>query len=498
VNETTKPNAQILVWQPELRPCLPCVYGPVDFREFRDQLIAIDKLLDNGGLEERFVRLADAEHGHHRSADARQRFAQTSGLALRCNLARKLTALGYREFAVRCAESGLLQWFLRINKVDNIKTPAKSTLERFDKWISAQALSAFNQNVFAAACGEQTRETALGLSTPLDDTELWFDSTCLKVNIHFPVDWLLLRDPTRTLMKATKLIRRHGLKQRMPDEPGDFLRRMNTLAMEMSAASRHADSKRARKKVLRKMKTLQQKIVAHARAHRDLLAKARAKTTLSAKQAAKVVARIDAILAQLPAAIKQAHQRIIGERIVPNAEKTLSLYEPDVAVLVRGKAGARVEFGHKLWLGETREGMIADYRLEKDAPSDPTLVTPAIERVLAAGVKLKRAWGDRGLFSKANERALEKHGIKSGLCPRDPKDLRARLESDPELGAGLRRRGATEARIAIFKNCFAGSPCLAKGFAHREQAVGWAVLAHNLWVLARRENATTASKQQAA
>ena len=180
-----------------------------------------------------------------------------------------------------------------------------------------------------------------------------------------------------------------------------------------------------------------------------------------------------------------------------DAKKTLSLYEPDVAILVRGKAGARVEFGQKLWLGETREGLIADYRQEKDAPSDTTLVPPAIERVLAAGVKLKRVWGDRGLFCKANERALEKLGIKSGLCPRDPKVLRARLESDPALGAGLPRRGATEARIAIFKNCFAGSPCLAKGFAHREQAVGWAVLAHNLWVLARRENAA-ARKQQAA
>ncbi|MCC5023100.1 MAG: hypothetical protein J6386_10025 [Candidatus Synoicihabitans palmerolidicus] len=33
---------------------------------------------------------------------------------------------------------------------------------------------------------------------------------------------------------------------------------------------------------------------------------------------------------QLPAAIKQAHERIIGKRPVPNAEKILSVYEPDV------------------------------------------------------------------------------------------------------------------------------------------------------------------------
>lgn len=109
-----------------------------------------------------------------------------------------------------------------------------------------------------------------------------------------------------------------------------------------------------------------------------------------------------------------------------------------------------------------------------------------------AGVKLKRAWGDRGLFSAANVHALEKAGIKSGLCPRDPEALREKLAGDAGFGPGLRRRGGTEARIAIFKNCFTGSPCRAKGFEHREQAVGWAVLAHNLWVLARREQAARA------
>ena len=41
----------------------------------------------------------------------------------------------------------------------------------------------------------------------------------------------LLRDATRTLMKATHLIRKHGLKHRMPQEPLEFLSEMNTLCM---------------------------------------------------------------------------------------------------------------------------------------------------------------------------------------------------------------------------------------------------------------------------
>ncbi len=66
------------------------------------------------------------------------------------------------------------------------------------------------------------------------------------------------------------------------------------------------------------------------------------------------MARIKLVLEQLPAAIRQAHERIIGERRLANEAKILSLYDDALNVMVRGKAGAQVEFGNKLWLGETR------------------------------------------------------------------------------------------------------------------------------------------------
>jgi len=107
-----------------------------------------------------------------------------------------------------------------------------------------------------------------------------------------------------------------------------------------------------------------------------------------------------------------------------------------------------------------------------------------------------------GRHSHANEKYLTAHAIKSGLCPRNPAELQKRLQEDESFRAGLRRRGATEARIAIFKHGFAGSPCRAKGFAGRELAVSWAVLAHNLWLLARlklrQDREAVAAERQAA
>lgn len=490
INATTR-TVPTIIYQPTLRPALPCVYGPVDFHVYRERLVTIDRMLVEGGVEAAFIRTAVAEDSAEwasATAAQLQSFARQSVLALRCNVARVLTGLTFRDFTVRTAESSVLQWFLRIGELDRVKVPSKSALERYSKWVSEEAMTQIHlklvtQAVTPASAGAPQ---PLGLTEVVDTMDVFLDSTCLKANIHFPVDWVLLRDATRTLMKATVLIRRKGLKQRMPQAPLQFLSDMNKLAMAMCAGGRRPDAKKQRKRVFRQMKALQNKVTRHARAHRELLAQHWAETELTEKQAQAIIERIDNILTQLPAAIAQAHERIIGERPVPNGEKILSLYEAEVEVLKRGKAGADVEFGNKLWLGETRAGLIVDFALLTEAEADTALVVPAVER-LREQLKLdvKRVWGDRGLASQKNEKALAELGVESGLCPRDPAELQRRLEADEAFRPGLKRRGGTEARIAIFKNVFTGNPCRAKGIAARKLAVSWAVLAHNLWVLAR-------------
>jgi hypothetical protein len=83
-----------------------------------------------------------------------------------------------------------------------------------------------------------------------------------------------------------------------------------------------------------------------------------------------------------PAAVKQAHERIIGERKVANEDKILSLYEPEVRVIVRGKAGAGVEFGNTLLIAEQAQGVVVDWRLyEESAPADAGQLPGSLERL---------------------------------------------------------------------------------------------------------------------
>ena len=113
---------------------------------------------------------------------------------------------------------------------------------------------------------------------------------------------------------------------------------------------------------------------------------------------------------RVPKAQKQAHERIIGERPVENADKILSLYEREVRVIVRGKAGAEVEFGNTVVLAENIQGVIVDYRLVKEqAPAESRLLMESIERVRkVAGEKLGAVVTDRGFASAANSAELKK------------------------------------------------------------------------------------------
>ncbi|MCC5021521.1 MAG: hypothetical protein J6386_01285 [Candidatus Synoicihabitans palmerolidicus] len=52
--------------------------------------------------------------------------------------------------------------------------------------------------VFIEMCGEADRASELGLAAAQPMDTCLVDSTCLQANIHFPVDWVLFRNVSRT------------------------------------------------------------------------------------------------------------------------------------------------------------------------------------------------------------------------------------------------------------------------------------------------------------
>ena len=174
------------------------------------------------------------------------------------------------------------------------------------------------------------------------------------------------------------------------------------------------------------------------------------------------------------------------------------MFDDSARVVTRGKSGAEVEFGNTLFLAEQSDGFILDWKLYKaSAPSDAKMTIESVERIKESSVEIESVAGDRGCDSANSKKFLAKSGIANNICPRNPHELIQKLESEV-FRFHQNRRSQTEGRIGIFKNQFAGSPIRNKKFEYKEISVAWAVLAHNLWVLARLEHNTEAVLKSAA
>jgi hypothetical protein len=282
--------------------------------------------------------------------------------------------------------------------------------------------------------------------------------------------------------------------------PDGFLSQINRLCMEMTQGRRRPDSEKRRKSTLRKMKRLTNVVKQHAERYgQRLRAEWQTQTDLHQGEMEQIANRIDTVVALLPLAIRQAHERIIGRRPVANKGKILSLYEPDLHVIVRNKANAEVEFGNTLYLAEQNDGLIVDWKLEKDiSHGDIAMLSPSLERVKGfMGRYPKAVATDRGFSCKASHDWLKEQGIQDAICPKNPTQLKARME-DAAFRKRQKRRAQTEARVGIVKNACMGGLLRNKGFAYRELAVTWAILAHNLWLIAGLAKVEKLPKRQAA
>lgn len=487
-----EPNNVIIGFQEMLRAQLPSVRGCKDFEQEKELLERMDRVLRMSRVDRKFLELSRealekeaAAAGKEVSGNDLERHMRHSSRALRCTVLKALLGVSFRELSKLLAHSPLYRWFCGCEDFWVIQVPSKSLLNVYARWLDAPAMEAVLKMLTCAMTSEQEARW-IGLENSLEPTVVWVDTTCVKAMVHYPADWVLMRDGVRTIVKSILTIRRHGLCRRMPP-PESFLAAINAQAMRMSAAGRKPGSKNMRKKVLRAMKRISKTVQEHGQRYRDALDKDWQQTDLSRGQAEVILKRLDNVLEKLPEARRQAHERIIGGRPVANEDKILSFYEDDIRVIKRGKAGADIEFGNSLFVAETAEGFILDHELRKEASPGDTkwlLERYPIMQEKSGGV-LCGVVTDRGFDSKANREYLDELDHFNGLCPRDPVEFAKRCKSDEVFVAAQRRRAQTEGRIGILQNVFLGGRPRAKGFEHRQLQVAWAVLAHNLWVIAR-------------
>jgi len=481
-------------------PSNPCKH----YLEHREELEMIDDILIRSGLDE-FMLTQVLQRRRDNASDEKsylsgiEKSIQYTRSAFRLSILRAHSNLSsVRKMEISLGSNVLEQWFCFTENFDQIKSPSKSTIDRSKNLFTPEDHhEAFKMLLQKAASTPENYDpilesaiNLLGFETPVNLLEVWYDSTCMAPDIHFPTDWVQLGDCCRSLLKTIRTIRRHGITNRMPKGGADaLLSDLNALLITFGNARRRKDSKRLRKKILRALKHFADRCGHHARRHKELLLTHREKKTeLSEAQANLLIGNLDNILDQLPHVKNQAHERIIGERRVETKDKILSVYEPDINVLVRGKSGAEVEYGNQLLIGENRDGLITCYELYEDVKIDSNRLLDAIKQTEEnIGAKLKLIVGDRGFGDekKAEEISENYPEIVDHIFPKSTK-LSNEKRNDPKFAQSQKRRAQTEARIAILTNNYQRGRSLSKGLESQRMELRWVMLAHNLRLLARK------------
>jgi hypothetical protein len=226
---------KIIELQESLRRVLPKVFGCKDYAREEELLTRVDRVLRSSGVEALFLELsveeleanaAKMEEAGQRAqagAKARERCLRHGRGALRSTILKNLASESYRELSASLAHSALYRWFCGLEDFEKVRVPGKSTLRDYAHWLPVEKMHRI-LDALTLALGEEERARVIGLESELDLSVAWVDTTALKANIHFPSDWVLLRDGVRTLIKSVVVIRRRGLRPPCPLNRGNFTR----------------------------------------------------------------------------------------------------------------------------------------------------------------------------------------------------------------------------------------------------------------------------------
>jgi IS5 family transposase len=105
--------------------------------------------------------------------------------------------------------------------------------------------------------------------------------------------------------------------------------------------------------------------------------------------------------------VDQSERRVLNGESGAAGEKLVSLFEEHTAIIARGKAAKKTEFGRKVWLEEVEGGICSGYRILEGNPSDDKQLQPTLENHLRLfGRPPRLVAADRGVYSAHNERTI--------------------------------------------------------------------------------------------
>jgi IS5 family transposase len=435
------------------------------------ELAALDKLLDDDVLIQRVK--ADLLRRYPQSA-RKGRPSTPVEVILRMLAVQHLYQWSYEEAEHYVNDSLVLRQFCRLSLA---KAPDDTTLIRWANQIQPETLHALLDRVVELARANKVTR----------GRKLRTDGTVVETNIHYPTDSSLLGDGVRILSRTLRKARQalgetaDRSRQLFRDRTRSATQQVKRILEATRQRGQHAEE--TMRNAYQHLLETTQAMVEQARQVGTALKEQTSRT------ARKLAETLDTFIPRVDQVIAQTTRRVLQGETVPAAEKLVSLFDPETAIIRKGKIATATEFGRVVWLDEVEGGIISRYDiLDGNPPEDQQIPRSLDHHVAVFEHPPHLLTGDRGTYSADNERYARKLGIKQVVLPQPGGKSKARTayERQAWFRRGKRWRAGIEGRISGLKRGQGLERCRYHGDAGMERWVGWGVISHDLRVIARK------------
>jgi IS5 family transposase len=373
-----------------------------------------------------------------------------------------------RDTEVAIAESQTLQRFCRLDKKETISF---QLIDQAFLALKPETWQLLNRYFAARMVAEEKINTDFMRS----------DGSVAETNIHWPTDSSLCYDSYRTVNRIVENAREAGLSRVLRGFRFhvDKIKKLN-FRINQNATAKSDDRKKLYKQDYDTIISRTEEVVRKAEEIVRLL------EGHGSELALVFATELAGYIPFMKTIVSVARRRFNGEA-VPNEEKVFSLFEPHTELIKKGKKNKPIEFGHLVFITQTREKFITDCILYEKSPSETTMLPEVVARHEDMfGRKPLGIAMDKGCHPGKEEMddlrddyedEVEYIGIPS----------RSNDFADEEMGRYQRFRAGIEGSISFLKRCFGLTRVLFKGFKGFCQGVGSAIFCHNFLVMARRD-----------
>ena len=423
--------------------------------------------------EDEWVRIADAinwdaieERYRQKFPSKRGRPAATARIALGAVIIQKRMNLGDRPLVKEVARNPYYQYFLGLESYQTECPFKHGVLTEFRRRIDMEFLMEVNELLLkdSKATPEHAEDKQEEPSVNGNVGTMILDATCSPVNIRFPQDFSLLNEAREKLDAMIDELHDPKTEKRRPRTYRKVLRK------------RYLGVAKAKKRTKKQMRSIIRVMLCAVKRNMDFVDAYLEAGRTPGSDRMEQLATIRELYRQQKEMFDEKKHRV-ENRIV-------SISQPFVRPIVRGKTKAPVEFGPKYDVSIDENGHARLEHAAFDPYNECTILVDVIERYKKrAGHYPKRVLVDQVYRTKENRRFCEERGIvMSGRQPgRPPKDAKERRGLEKKERRNDTDRIEIERFFSRDKRCCGAGLIMTKLSKTTLGAVALSVLVANLF-----------------